>query len=553
MKGGAAAIAAATASPPDARAFAGGQCTVTGVVFENLSGTGRRQSSDPGIANVLVSNGHDVARTDRDGRYALPMEDDAIVFVIKPTGYAVPIDRGTMLPRFYYIHRPHGTPPQLGTRERGIEPTGPLPASVDFALTKIDEPDRFDVIMFADTHADSAAAIDYIRTDVVNTLIGTTAAFGLTLGDLMSDDLSRYDRYNRVIGRVGVPWYNISGNHDLNFEASGREYSRETFKRIFGPDYYAFEYGGALFLMLDNVDYLGKGKYQGRFGERQLAFVSRLLAHTPADRLVIAAMHIPLRTYLDPNDATVNTSDALELLGILGERPCISFSGHTHTNEHHYIGGRHGSTGGLSHHHHVMTALSGSWWSGPYDHRGVAMADSPDGNPNGFYILSIDGNRCTTRFRPAKEPENRQMRIVLDSTAHDNPTATDDGCMSPLFGSPIAQDRGGTTNVIVNVFDGGPRTTVEYRIGDFGPVKMNRETRPDPFIQEVFARNHATKKPWAEVAPCSHICTAPLPAGLDAGIHCIMVRVIDEYGRELHDRLCLEVTGKKATHAMIRG
>jgi len=554
MKGGAAAIAAATASPPDARAYgAVHQRTVTGVVFEDLSGTGRRQSSDPGIANVLVSNGHDVVRTDHHGRYTLPLEDDAIILVIKPTGYVAPIDRSTMLPRFHYIHRPHGTPPHLGLRERGIDPTGQLPASVDFALTKIDESGRFDVILFADTHADSAAAIDYIRTDVVNALMGTSAAFGLTLGDLMSDDLSRYDRYNRVIGQIGIPWYNISGNHDLNFEAPGREYSRETFKRIFGPDYYAFEYGGTLFLMLDNVDYLGEGKYQGRFGERQLAFVSRLLAQTPADRLVIAAMHIPLRTYLDPNDAAVNTSDAMELLRILGERPCISFSGHTHTTEHHYIGGLNGNAGGSPHHHHVTTALSGSWWSGPYDHRGVAMADSPDGNPNGFHILSIDGNRCTTRFRPAKESEKRQMRIVLDSEPRDNPTANDDGRMSLLFGSPIPQHRVGTTDVIVNVFDGGPHTTVEYRIGNFGPVKMNRETRPDPFIQEVFARNQAAKKPWAEVAPCSHIWRAPLPAGLDAGIHCVIVRAIDEYGRELHDRLCLEVVGTTAAHAMMHG
>jgi hypothetical protein len=549
VKGGAAAIAL-SATPSNTRALAADagqrpQRMVTGVVFEDLSGAGVRRSGDPGIAGVLVSNGRDVARTDGEGRYRLPVDNETIVFVIKPAGYSVPIDRDGMLPRFYYIHQPDGTPAQMGLRERGIDPTGELPQSVDFALRKADEPDRFDVILFTDPHAENAAAIDYIRMDVVNGLIGTGAAFGMTLGDLMSDDLSFYDRYNRVVGQIGIPWHNIAGNHDLNLRASGRKYSSETFKRVFGPNYYAFEYGGILFLMLDNVDYLGGGKYQGRFGEEQLAFVSNVLSETPADRPVVAAMHIPLRSYLDPNDPTVNTLDGSELIEIIGDRPSVSFSGHTHTTEHHYLGDE-TATPKRRHHHHVLTALSGSWWSGPYDHRGVAVADCPDGNPNGFHVLSVDGNCFTTRFRSAKEPEDRQMRIVL---ARADQSSTEDKFeMGRLFGAPIRQDRVGKTEVIVNVFDGGPHTTVEYRIGEFPPVAMQRETRPDPFIQEVFARNQATRKPWAEVEPCAHIWTAPLPVDLRAGTHCIMVRVVDEYGREHHDRLCMEVAATSALH-----
>jgi 3',5'-cyclic AMP phosphodiesterase CpdA len=115
--------------------------------------------------------------------------------------------------------------------------------------------------------------------------------------------------------------------------------------------------------MLDNVDYLGNGEYQGRFGERQLAFASEVLRQTPADRLVVAAMHIPLRTYLDPKDPTTSTSDCTAPLELLGDRPDISISGHTHTTEHHYFGG--GDPGKAPHHHHILAAVSGSWWSGP--------------------------------------------------------------------------------------------------------------------------------------------------------------------------------------------
>jgi hypothetical protein len=437
-----------------------------------------------------------------------------------------------------------------------------LPASVDFALRKVEEPTRFDVLMFTDPHAGSPAEIDFIRDDVVNPLIGTKAAFGLTTGDIMSDDLSLYGRYNRIIGQLGVPWHNIVGNHDLNLDAPDNTYARETFRQTFGPSHYAFEYGNALFLMLDNIEYFGARarvpgnacRYQGRFGERQLAFVANVLDATPADRLVVAAMHIPLRTDLDPDDPASNTVDCDAFIALLGERPSISFSGHTHTTEHHYLGGEERDPGRPPHHHHVMTAVSGSWWSGPYDHRGVAVADNHDGTPNGFHILTVDGNRATTRFRPAKEPNARQVRIVLDSESHRaRKDAAADVRMSQLVGSPIAQDNAAATDLVVNVFDGGPRTNVAYRIGERAPVPMRRERRVDPFVKEVFARNQATKKPWVKAELCSHLWVARLPADLEVGTHCIKVRVTDEYGREHHDHLVLEVTPTQAASALAPG
>jgi C terminal of Calcineurin-like phosphoesterase/N terminal of Calcineurin-like phosphoesterase/TAT (twin-arginine translocation) pathway signal sequence/Calcineurin-like phosphoesterase len=553
MKGGAAAAALAATSVPLRPGLAQG-ASVTGFVFEDRSGGGRRQPGDPGIAGVLVSNGREVAKTDASGRYTLPIEDEAVVFVIKPTGYMVPVEPGTMLPRFYYIHQPAGTPADLNLRYRGIEPTGPLPASVDFALRKADEPTAFEVLLFTDPQPESPTEVEFVRDDVVSALIGSKAAFGMTTGDVMFDDLSLYPRQNRIIGQIGLPWWNIPGNHDLNFEAPGTRYSRETFKRAFGPTSYAFEYGGALFLMLDNVEYLGTdrsrprrdGKYRGHIGERQRAFIANLLAEQPADRLIVVAMHIPLRTYVDPNDPVMNTIDRDDFFKLIGGRPCVSFSGHTHTTEHHYFGAADGYAGATPHHHHVMTAVCGSWWSGPFDHRGIATADSRDGSPNGFHVLAIDGKRYTTRFVPAKEA--RQMRISLDSEFHrDRRELYRDVRMGALLGSPIPRENVFATDVVVNFFDGGPRSKLVYRIGNRTPVTMTREARIDPFVEEVFARNEATKKPWVKAGASSHIWVARLPADLEAGTHCLAVTATDEYGREHRDHLVIEITAGEAS------
>lgn len=557
MMAGAAALAAAApvsslaakALTVPAQAKAPGQEAVKGVVYESRSGAPRRQAGDPGLPGVLVSNGRDAVRTAADGSYILPIEEGAAVFVIKPAGFSVPLDTETKLPRFSYIHQPGGTPAVLDLLYPGLPPAGPLPQSLDFGLVRSEEPERFDVLLFADPQPESHAEIDFIREDIVNGLIGTNAAFGITAGDIMFDDLSLYGRYNKIIGQIGIPWWNIGGNHDLNFEAPDSRFSRETYKRVFGAPYYAFEYGNALFLMLDNVEYSGAdpakprraGKFRGFFGERQLAFIANVLKETPPERLIVAVMHIPLRNYLDPSDPSMNVADRAEFLALLSGRKSVSFAGHTHTTEHHYFAQAEGFLGPRPHHHHVLTAVSGSWWSGPLDRRGIASADSRDGTPHGFHILSIDGDSYTTRFVPANEPDARQMRISLDADFHFGKDIFRDFRAGQLRASPLRKDQLGSAMLVVNVFDGGPRTVAEYRIGAFGPVPMKQQARPDPFAEEVFARNKETVKPWVKAEPSSHIWTARLPGSLEAGAHAIDVRATDEYGRIHHGRMVLEV------------
>src|ERR1700733_7482931 len=200
---------------------------VSGVVFEDRDGSGLSSASNPGLAGVLVSNGRDVAVTGPDGRYALPLPDEATIFVIKPAGFMPPIESLTNLPRFYRHHQPKGSPPEFDLRFEGLAPTGPLPASVDFPLRPQDEPKAFNVVLVTDPQPETGAEVDFVREDLIQALAGV---------DVMFDDLSLYPRSNAIMGTIGLPWWNIGGNHDLNLEAPDRKYSRETFKRVFGPN-----------------------------------------------------------------------------------------------------------------------------------------------------------------------------------------------------------------------------------------------------------------------------------------------------------------------------
>ena len=194
-----AAAGAALAEPARPQAGAAIE-TAKGIVFE----TNARGERGVGLAGVLVSNGREIVRTGLDGGYSLPIEPGMAIFVIKPAGYAAPLEPATRLPRFFYIHQPDGTPAELNLTFSGLAPTGPLPDSIDFGLIRTAEPKRFDVILFTDPQPESEAEVDYIRDDVVNDLIGADAAFGITAGDLMFDDLSLYRRYNQIIAQIGL-------------------------------------------------------------------------------------------------------------------------------------------------------------------------------------------------------------------------------------------------------------------------------------------------------------------------------------------------------------
>ncbi len=302
-----------------------------------------------------------------------------------------------------------------------VSPTGPLPRSIDFPLYRRPEPARFDALLFADTQAATASELEFVRRDLLDHVGRRDALFAINHGDLMGDDLSLLEPYLAILEETGLEWHHCPGNHDLNLDASDAAFGFEAWKQLIGPTHYAFQHAGALFILLNNVEYLGRvpsepegRRYRGRIGARQLRFVDNLLQRVPEETLVVVSMHIPLVSFDDPNSPCDTTEDRRDLLKLLSRRRhTMSFAGHSHTTEHHDLGRDQGFDRDEPHRHCVLTAASGSWWSGPLDARGVPRADSRDGTPRGFHVLSVDGNRATTRFEPLTAETPQPLRIML--------------------------------------------------------------------------------------------------------------------------------------------
>ncbi len=496
----------------------GTERSARGVVFHDANGNGKRDAGEKGLAGVRVSNGQGIVQTDDSGAYELAIDDDTIIFVIKPRNWRTPLNEHN-LPQFYYIHKPAGSPE---LKYAGVEPTGPLPESVDFPLSPQKEPDQFKAILFGDPQPRDQKEIDWIAHDVVEGLVGTDASFGVTLGDILFDDLSLFESQARSIALLGIPWYNIVGNHDINYDAANDRISNATFEQNFGPAYYSFDYGTVHFLVLDDVEWVvdtpGKrGRYRGGLGKQQIEFIRNDLAGIPDDQLLVVMMHIPL----------TEVEDRQDLYRLIEKRPfAMSMSAHTHRLEHRFITRDDGWQGPEPHHHFINVTVSGSWWSGATDERQIPHTTCTDGTPNGYSIISFDGTKYALDYRPAGRPEDYQLQI-----------------QAPDVVSTAAEEE---TTIFVNVFNGSSRSRTEMRVDSGDWTTMEHTVRNDPYYEQTYAIDAAlTNKPWRTMSaprPSSHLWMSPLPKGLSTGSHLIQVRSTDMFGQMVSGRRIIRVS-----------
>jgi len=483
-------------TPSDTGAVEGG---AQGIVYHDQNGNGIRDRREKGLPGVRVSDQRSVTVTDKDGRWTLPDHDEAIYFVIKPRGYMTPLSEDN-LPDFYYIHKTTEALPLEGPT---LQPTGPLPESIDFPLVRQEEPDRFEALFLGDPQPRNVEEVNYLAHDVLEEMVGTSAAFAVTLGDIAFDDSETYLPYIRATGTLGIPFYNTHGNHDANYDGMDTYEHFESWRTLFGPRYYSFDYGPVHFIILSDVLFPEQGSsYITGLGQVQLKWLEEDLSHVPTETLVVLSMHIPL----EPAD---QNADFAKLYELLQDRPhTLSFSAHSHTLSQGFLTEEHGWMGAAPHHHIVAGATCGRWWGGARDETDIPHATGSDGTPNGYFVVSFDGNEYSTRFKAARRPEDYQMQVQAPDEVER---------------SQLAE-----TAVLVNFFNGNERSVVEMSVGEEGEwVAMQLSPQIDPLYARVTERESGQR---ASVS--THMWEGRLPSALPAGGHLIRVRAVDMYGQE---------------------
>ncbi|MGC3947209.1 MAG: calcineurin-like phosphoesterase family protein [Chryseolinea sp.] len=490
------------------------QTSVDGTVFDDINGNGKKDRKEKGIAGVAVSNGFEVVATDASGAYSLPVGNDNIIFISKPSGYQVPMnERG--LPAFYYIHKPGGSPGSY--KYKGVAPTAKLPRRIDFALHAVEEPENYTALIFGDPQPYDTTELGYFEKAVVaevENVKGVT--LGISLGDIVGDDLDLHLPYLEAMKRIGVPWYNVMGNHDINYEALLDSLADESFEAHFGPANYSFNYGRVHYVILDDILYPdprdGKG-YWGGFTKAQLHYLENDLKLVDKSKLVILSFHIPFQQY----DNSYRTEDRQRVFDLLKDfSNALILSAHTHLQRNDFYTKDDGWQGGKPLHEYNAGTTSGDWYSGEINQQGVPASTMRDGTPKGYAYIEFRGNEYTIRYKVAGKPETYQMEIFAPKA--------------------IPSYRNTPAGIYTNFFMGTPTDDVSYRIDNGEWKKMTYVRDADPtFVATLFrwdlADNLLAPRRPSNAVDCTHLWRGTFPSDLKTGSHTIEIKAVDRYGK----------------------
>lgn len=442
------------------------QITVTGRVTDDMG---------HGIAEVPVTDGSKIVRTDAKGRYQLATSSDKdFVYYTLPAGYETSLSGS--LPQFFR--------PLAKSQEQ---------QTIDFKLRHSAQPQsKHMFIVCADPQVFQESEFAQWQ-EVVDDMRETAAGYDcpvhlITAGDNIFDRPKLIGLYKKSIEEVGLPFYHTLGNHDMDYNDRSDTKSDSTYTANFGPSHYAFNVGDIHYVVLKDVFYYGYTyRYIGYITEEQLRWLEEDLSVVPEGSTVVVTMHIPTR-YGDspkPSDYGSWMSNAVTNAGaiykILAPYEAHIMAGHSHIQWNTQL------TDHLT--EHVHAAACGAWWQGP-----VAC----DGTPKGYTLYEVDGNRLTWYYKAAGQPASEQFKLYM---------------------------RGDL--VTANVYNYDDQWRVEWFENGKPMGEMERYWGVDPYAEFLYPKGGNKLHGWLSYGETQHLFRAKA-TDPDASI---TVRVTDRFGR----------------------
>lgn len=219
-----------------------------------------------GIADVLVSDGDLITKTDANGFYWLNSEKrNELAFVILPAGYDVPTVKA--MPQFWQ-------PCTLDANT--VE-------QLDFQLLRADN-DSHTMLVATDMHlANRNSPKDYVQfadgfvkelTSAYNSA-APGKVYCLNLGDFSWDGYWYDNKWalpecKQSVEDFNFQMWSVMGNHDNDPYVASDFGAEGPYRQHMGPVYYAMNIGRIHYIMLDNTEYLNTGGSQGTVGFAQL-------------------------------------------------------------------------------------------------------------------------------------------------------------------------------------------------------------------------------------------------------------------------------------------
>ncbi|MHA7128537.1 calcineurin-like phosphoesterase C-terminal domain-containing protein [Algoriphagus namhaensis] len=449
--------------------------------FSAIRIRGRVTSAGKGIYQVAVSDGRSVVLTNSSGEFELITGTDReFVFISVPAGYQIK-------------RQPNGSADFFQKIDKAKSEQ-----SISFELSGVESSDEnHHFLLLSDTQIQNDFEAEQLLTvaapDVQQTIreLNDPNSFGIGCGDLVFDRLELFKEYNQSIQSYGIPFFQVIGNHDMDFGVRSDAWSNQTFKSHFGPNYYSWNRGEVHYVVLDDVFYLGtSSKYIGYLDEEQLAWLEQDLQNVEKGKTVVVALHIPTFTgavnrYPDRDPLGGTVSNREHLYRLLEGYTAHLLSGHTHFNDNMTYGNVY---------EHCHGTVCGAWWSGPICY---------DGTPNGYAVYHAQGSELRWRYKGTGLAPEEQFRVYQKGYHPDFPEFMSINCWNY---DPQWQ---------INWYENGIKTGAPDQITAKDPWSIELHTGPDL----------PARRQWVEPQLNDHMFFFK-PSNLDN----LVVEVTDRFG-----------------------
>lgn len=437
---------------PDSKAAVRDIITIKGTISSNGAG----------ISDVPVTDGVTIVKTDKKGRYNLVTTSDRdYIYYTLPSGYESPVVDG--VPVFYKA---------LSKDIRS--------QTIDFVISKSEKSQQSHAfIAWADPQVLETEEFDKLKVVVqdVNSTVKEISkqipVHAISLGDLVFDRLNFYDEYKKVISQTGLPFYQVLGNHDMDYNKRSDELSAVSYQAKFGPAYYSFNKGQIHYVVLKDVFYYGfSHRYIGYINEMQLRWLEQDLAEVKPGGTVIVGLHIPTVDISPDKNAGPSLSNSVmnkdALFKILAPFNTHILAGHSHTQWNTVVS--------PNLYEHVHAAASGAWWQGDV---------SIDGSPQGYTVYQVDGNNISWYFKGVNLAKDEQFKVYQ-----------------------LGADEKYPDCIIANVYNHDPGwKVVWYENGKF-MGEMEQYWGKDPLANELYQPGKNKKHGWLSADEINHLFKA---------------------------------------------
>ncbi len=399
-----------------------------------------------GLADVVVSDGVEVVKTDKDGVYQFKSAKKwGYVFVSIPKGYEV-VSEG-VLPQF------HATLTEKADKAERH----------DFNLVKVNQ-EKYRVYFLGDMHlADRTNDLNQfdncmkeVKADIMD---DDVKSYVITLGD-MTWDLYWYSRnyyFPQYLKSVNyyfknaakqVQFFHTIGNHDHDMCKDGDFNTVIEYVKDIAPTYYSFNIGDVHYIVLDDILCTNVGgaasakperAYRSEVTDEQLKWLAKDLSFVSKTTPVIVTSHAP-----------VYAKGAENLLNIYN---------YNLTNSSTLISKFKG------YYEHNAGAVCASWWWSGYLTSGIHICT--DGAPGGYSVWDITGTDKKWRYKGTGRDKNEQFRsydlnnvwFTVEKDAPKVPAAL----KSKFEKYTDAYPKNSKNEVLINIWNWDPNWKIEIK------------------------------------------------------------------------------------------